>query len=251
MRSRPTDREPFVFAVELAAERVPSFDRFPFNLPAIQNLGRLELHPAVTFLVGENGSGKSTLLEAIAVRMGFDEKGGDAKARFAEREPDDSLHDALRIQGSRNRRTADRFFFRAETVFNLASDLEKLEKSDPSALDAYGAHSLHARSHGEAFLTIVQNRMRQESLFLMDEPEAALSPTRILTLIKEIDWLVRSGSQFIVATHSPILMAYPDAVIYELGDHGIRPTTWKETEHVTLTRSFLEHPEMFLRHLVE
>ena len=250
MRPRPPDREPFIHSVELATERVPSFDRFPFNLPAVRNLTKLDLHPAVTFFIGENGSGKSTLIEAMAVRLGMDEKGG-VGANFAHREPDGSLHDALRFNSSRNRSTADRFFMRAETVFDMASRLDQEVGKDPSALDAFGVRSLHTRSHGEAFLAIVQNRMRSESLFLLDEPEAALSPTRLLTLIKEIDWLVRSGSQFLIATHSPILMAYPDAIIYELGEHGIQKVNWKDTEHVTLTKAFLEHPGSFLRHLVE
>ncbi|AIE85322.1 AAA family ATPase [Fimbriimonas ginsengisoli] len=251
MRPRPTDREPFIHSIELARERVPSFDRYPFSLPAVQGLTRLKLHPAVTFFIGENGAGKSTLIEGIAVRLGFDEGGGEAGPGLNHRPPDGGLHDALRINSSRNRRAADRFFLRAETVFDLASDLDRREKADPSARDWYGEASLHTRSHGEAFLAIVQNRMRSESIFLLDEPEAALSPTRQLTLLKEVDWLVRSGCQFLIATHSPILMSYPDALIYEMGEFGIRETTYKETEHYQITKSFLDRPESFLRHLIE
>jgi len=118
-------------------------------------------------------------------------------------------------------------------------------------LDRYGGGSLLNRSHGEAFLAIVQNRLRPESLIVMDEPEAALSPQRQLTLLKEIDWLVRSGCQFIIATHSPILMAYPDCRMYALNENGIEETEWKQTEHYEITRSFLNHPDAFLRHLVE
>jgi predicted ATPase len=212
---------------------------------------RLELHPAVTFLIGENGSGKSTLVEGIAARLGLDERGGESKARFSDREVTGALYDALRVEEHLYRRPADRFFLRAETVFNLADDLDARRHKDPSVYDSYGGRSLHSRSHGEMFLTIVQERMRSESLFLLDEPEAALSPTRQLTLLKEIDWLVRSGCQFVIATHSPILMGYPDSIVYELGDFGIRETDWKSTDHYTITRSFLERPESFLRHLVE
>ncbi|MEZ0325444.1 MAG: AAA family ATPase [Fimbriimonas sp.] len=237
--------------MELVEERVPGFEAFPFSIPAIRGLGKLALHPAVTFFIGENGSGKSTLMEAIGVRMGFSEVGGDPALSFSRRSPDGGLHDYLRIYESRHRRTADRFFLRAETVFELASGLDERDRFDPSARDWYGEESLHTRSHGEAFLAIVQNRLRRESLFLMDEPEAALSPSRQLTLIKEMDWLVRSGCQFLIATHSPILMAYPDAIIYQLDEEGIREVAYKDTEHYTVTKSFLDRPEAFLRHLVE
>ncbi|MGV3618059.1 MAG: AAA family ATPase [Fimbriimonas sp.] len=251
MRSRPANREPFLHSIFLQRDEVPSFDRYPFDIPAIREMGRLPLHPAVTFFVGENGSGKSTLIEAMAARLGLDERGGERKNRFAMRSPEGALYDALRIEDHRYRRPADRYFMRAETVFHLANDLDELLPDDPSAYDAYGGRSLHSRSHGEVFLSIVQNRMRSESLFLLDEPEAALSPTRQFTLLKEIDWLVRSGSQFVIATHSPILLAYPDAIIYELGEFGVRETTWRETDHYTLTRAFLEKPDSFLRHLIE
>ncbi len=255
VRARPPDREGFIKSIFLAEEEVPSFDAFPYNLPAVKGLGTLKLHPAVTFLIGENGSGKSTLIEAIAIRLNFEELGGESmqgfRNRFDHRVPDGGLHDALRIESSKVRRPGDRFFMRAETVFDLANKLEALEREDPSAHDRYGGRSLHSRSHGEAFLAMIQNRLRAESLIVMDEPEAALSPTRQLTLIKEIDWLVRSGCQFLIATHSPILMAYPDCRIYELGEEGIRETEYRETEHYELTKNFLNHPEAYLRHLVE
>jgi predicted ATPase len=224
---------------------------FPFSIPALKKMETVKFHPAVTFLVGENGSGKSTLLEGLAVRLNFDETGGDAKTNFGRRPVDGGLHDALRIHASSFRRPADRFFLRAETVYNLATDLDREAKEDALILRRFGSRSLHTRSHGEAFLAIVQNRMKAESLFLLDEPEAALSPSRQLTVLKEIDWLVRAGCQFIIATHSPILLAYPDSIIYELGDHGIRPVAYEDTEHYVLTRTFLESPEAFLRHLIE
>lgn len=247
MKKRPAGREPFFHDVRFGGQHVPSLTKFPFNLPAFVALRErvsLPLHPAVTFLIGENGSGKSTLMEAIAVRLDFDETGGEAKADFGRRDLDGGLHDAILLQRSIHRRPADKFFLRAETAFDLASDLDRQAKTDaPWALNRFGGMSLHSRSHGEAFLAIVQNRLQPESFLLLDEPESALSPQRQLTLLKEMDWLVRSGCQFIIATHSPILMAYPDAIMYELGTHGIRETTWKETEHYLLTKSFLDHPE--------
>jgi predicted ATPase len=251
MRSRPADREPFYHSVRMMWDEVESKNRFPFSIPAFRHLDVLNFHPAVTFLIGENGSGKSTLLEAIAVRLDFEETGGDARSNFGRRALDGGLHDAIRIKWSNFRRPADRFFLRAETVFNMATELDQEAKEDARALQRFGGKSLHKRSHGEAFLAIVQNRMKQESFFLLDEPEAALSPSRQLTAIQEIDWLVRAGCQFIIATHSPILLAYPDSVIYELGDHGIREVLYEETEHYTLTKAFLDHPQAFLRHLVE
>jgi len=251
VRPRPADREPFYHSVKIAWDEVGPRDRFPYSIPAIGKLETLKLHPAVTFLIGENGSGKSTLLEAIAVRLNFEETGGDARSNFGARPLDGGLHDALRIKSSLFRRPGDRFFLRAETVFNLATQLDEEAKQDVLILRRFGNRSLHTRSHGEAFIAIVQNRMKQESFFILDEPEAALSPNRQLTALQEIDWLVRSGCQFIIATHSPILMAYPDSVIYELGEHGIREVAYQDTEHYTLTRSFLEHPDAFLRHLIE
>jgi predicted ATPase len=255
MRPRPEKREGFINAIFLAEEAVPSFDAFPFNLPAVRALKDVKLHPAVTFLIGENGSGKSTVIEAVAIRLNFEELGGESmqgfRNRFDHRVPDGGLHEALRIMTSSFRHPGDRFFMRAETVFDLANKLDALEKEYNTGYGRYGGRSLHSRSHGEAFLALVQNRMRSESLIIMDEPEAALSPTRQLTLIKEIDWLVRSGCQFLIATHSPILMAYPDCWIYELGEHGIRRTEYRETEHYELTRNFLNQPEAYLRHLVE
>jgi predicted ATPase len=255
VRQRPLDREGFVTSLHIATEAVPSYDVYPYNLPVVRGLGVLKFHPAVTFLIGENGSGKSTLIEAIAIRLSFEELGGEAmvgfRNRFDHRVPDGGLHEAIRIASSPFRRPGDRFFMRAETVFDLANKLDELEREYPTGHARYGGRSLHTRSHGEAFLALVQSRMKSESLIIMDEPEAALSPTRQLTLIKEIDWLVRSGCQFIIATHSPILMAYPDCKIYELGENGIRETEYRQTEHYELTKNFLNHPEAYLRHLVE
>lgn len=251
MKPRPANREPFYHSIYVRWDEVENRDAFPYSVPAIKNLKNLELHPAVTFLIGENGSGKSTLLEAIAVRLDFDETGGDANRSFSQRPVDGGLHDAIQILSSNYRRPGDRFFMRAETVFNYASHIDREALEDRAFLARYGDRSLHARSHGEAFLAIVQNRMKAESFFLLDEPEAALSPSRQMTVLREIDWLVRSGCQFVIATHSPILLAYPDARIYELTDDGFQTVEYTETEHYKLTRSFLERPEAFLRHLIE
>lgn len=230
-----------------------SWQRFPFNVPAIKKMGQLKLHPSITFLAGENGSGKSTLIEAMAIRLGFGEQGGTKNFTFGQREVDGGLHDYLRFDRTPGyRRETDGFFLRAESFFNVSTEIDELEKAEPGKMYRnYGGKSLHHLSHGEAFIALVQNRFHDESLFLLDEPEAALSPARQLVLLKEIHWLVQSGCQFIIATHSPILMAYPNALIYWLDQDGISEREWNEIEHVELTRSFLNSPKTFLRHLLE
>lgn len=248
MRERPANRVPFLTEVYARPEGIPVSDRFPLNLPFVQGFGSLEFHPAVTFFVGENGSGKSTLLEAIAVRAGFPETGGPMdKEAFVRRDLDGGLHDYLRL-ASTYRRPSDGFFLRAEAFFNLANELDEASLDRPSVLDEY-CESLNERSHGEAFLQLIAHRFRWESLFVLDEPEAALSPQRLLTLLKEIDTLVRGGCQFLIATHSPILMAYPDAWIYQLEDGQFHRTAWEDTDHVKTTKAFLSRPEAFLRYL--
>lgn len=228
-----------------------NWKRFPFTIPAVNKMGVLDLHPAITFLVGENGSGKSTLIEGMALRMGYGEQGGTRNMTFRLRDPDGGLHDYLRIgrEGSRGRET-DGFFLRAESFFNVASRIDEYAEEDSRIYGSYGGFSLHNRSHGEAFIALVQNRFHDESLFLLDEPEAALSPTRQLVLLKEIHWLVKSGCQFVIATHSPILMAYPDSRIYWLDENGIEERPWSELEHVELTKRFLDNPKVYLRHLL-
>jgi len=248
MRERPENRVPFLSAVVPAPEGIPESERFPLSLPFVRNLQKIELHPAVTFFIGENGSGKSTLLEAIAVRAGFPETGGPLSKESFVREPDGGLHDYIRLRRS-FRVPSDGFFLRAEAFFGLAIELDEASLRDPAALDQYGCESLNERSHGEAFLQLIAHRFRWESLFVLDEPEAALSPQRLLTLLKEIDVLVRGGCQFLVATHSPILMAYPDAWIYQLEDGDFNRIAWEDTDHVRTTKAFLSRPEAFLRHL--
>lgn len=233
-------------AVELMRARVPSFDDYPFVLPVVRGLGRLDLDPRVTFLVGENGSGKSTLVEAIAVAAGFNAEGGSKNFAFATRSTESPLHEALRlIRGAR--REKDGFFLRPESLYTLATEVERLGLARG---DGYGGRSLHARSHGEALLALVAHRFRG-GLYLMDEPEAALSPCRQLALLVLIDRLVRQrASQLVIATHSPILLAYPGALIYELSERGIAPVAYETTEHFRVTRDFLADPGAYLHHLV-
>ena len=224
------------------------------RLPPVRHLmagNTLRFDRPVTFLVGENGSGKSTLLEAIAVACGFNPEGGTRNFRFATRETHSELGEYL--TPIRKAYPRDGFFLRAESFYNVASNIDEMDESGglgPRVINSYGGVSLHRQSHGESFLALVKNRFGGEGLYLLDEPEAALSPSRLLTLLCEMRRLVESDSQLIVATHSPILMAYPGALLYLLGEDGVRAADYRETEHYQLTKRFLEDPERMLHYLL-
>jgi predicted ATPase len=237
----------FVHHLSLNRDKVSSFDHYPFNLPAVRSLDRLELHPRMTVFVGENGAGKSTLLEALAVSLGFNPEGGSRNFAFGTRVSHSALHECLRVAKG-VRRPRDGFFLRAESFFNVATEIENL---GAGLLEAYGGVSLHEQSHGEAFLALLTHRMRGNGLYLLDEPEAALSPQRQLAALSRIHDLVLDGSQFVIATHSPILMAYPDAWIYQFGAEGVKRVTLEETEHYQVTHAFMANPERMLRVLLD
>jgi predicted ATPase len=225
--------------------RHPEQPVWPFTIPALAALEELPLDPAVTFLVGENGSGKSTLIEAVAVAAGFAPEGGSLGFGANTHDEPPALLDAITlVRGAR--RPKNGFFLRAESFFNVATTLET---EHSWALENYGG-SLHARSHGEGFLALVMHRFGANGLYVLDEPEAALSPQGQITLLHRMHDLVADGCQFVVATHSPILLAYPGALIYELTDDGPVVTAYEDTDHYRLTRSFLEAPERFLRELL-
>lgn len=230
----------FLLHAELIPEKVPSFEQYPFSIPAVAKLGRLELDPRVTFFVGENGSGKSTLIEALAIRAGFNPEGGNKNFTTRSRPSESSLHEALRLARG-HRRERGGFFLRAETMFNVSTEAENYR--------AYGWEDLHEKSHGEAFLWVVTHRFRDQSLFILDEPEAALSPTRQLALLARMRQLVARGSQLIIATHSPLVLAYPGARIYSLDRDGIHRTRYQDTEHYAVTRAFLQDHEATLKRL--
>jgi predicted ATPase len=239
------DAKHFLKQVRLVRDEVPDFAAYPFNLPAIHSLNTLVLHPQVTFLAGENGTGKSTLIEAIAIGLGMNAEGGSRNMRFATRESHSSLHRYLELRRG-IARPKDSFFFRAESFFNLATEVENLQVSH-----AYGATALHEQSHGESFLALFQNRFFGQGLYLLDEPESALSPMRQMAFLSVLHDLIRGGSQFIIATHSPILLAYPAATIYWFDTKGIRAIPYEETEHYKVSRSFLLRRDQMLRILCE
>lgn len=223
------------------------------KLSIVAHLEELSFRKPVTFLVGENGSGKSTLLEAIAVKCGFNPEGGSKNFRFATNETHSELYRHLKvIRGCK--REHDGYFLRAESFYNAASYIDRLDEivaPTPKIKESYGGISLHCQSHGESFLSLLLHRFGGQGLYFLDEPEAALSPAGQMTLLSGIDRLVKRESQFIIATHSPILMAYPEAEIYCLGEDGMRLTPYQETEHYRLTRQFLEQPDRMLRYLLE
>jgi predicted ATPase len=243
----------FASRVALQRDKVDSFERYPFCLPAVRSLEHLELHPKVTFFVGENGSGKSTLLEAIAVSLGFNAEGGSRNFQFSTRRSHSELHAFLRIAKG-VKRPRDGYFLRAESFFNVATEIENLDSAPsfgPPVASYYGGRSLHEQSHGESFLALLTERFGGQGLYILDEPEAALSPQRQLAAMSRMHDLVRDHSQFIIATHSPILMAYPDACIYQCGREGIRQIAYEDTEHYQVTRDFLADPARMLRTLLD
>lgn len=247
---------PYLKSISLKNEAEVDFGRYPFSIPAVKHLGELHITEPVTFIVGENGSGKSTLLEAIAVALGFNPEGGTKNFNFGTHESHSSLHRFLRLSKS-HVKPKDGFFLRAESYFNVATNIEQLDTNptdgpfvnSPPVIDSYGGLSLHEQSHGESFLALMLNRFGGKGMYLLDEPEAALSPMRQLAVLSRMKQLVDDDSQFIIATHSPILLAYPGALILEVNDAGIRKVKYQETEHYVVTRSFLENPEKMLKEL--
>lgn len=221
------------------------------KIPAISSLENLEFKKSITFLVGENGSGKSTLLEAIAVCYGFNPEGGSINFQFSSKDTHSDLHNHIRLARGLQRPT-DSFFLRAESFYNVATEIENLAKEwdAVSFMQGYGGKSLHEQSHGESFLSLMINRFRGKGIYLLDEPEAALSPQRQLSMLIRIHELA-ADSQFIIATHSPILLGMPDADIYSFDDGEIHKIDYEETESYQVTRMFLEDRKSMLRRLLQ
>ena len=234
------------YLLGIRMREMPDPDSYLYDLPVVRSLyklGKLDFPSPVTCLVGENGTGKSTLLEAIAIGMGFNPEGGSRDFFFSTHTSHADLHEHLTM--IRTVTPKDGFFLRAESFYNAASYLDDVG----SRMDRYGGVSLHKQSHGEAFLSLVLNRFEGEGLYLLDEPEAALSPQRQLSLLCAMHDLVRRDSQLILCTHSPILMAYPGAQILLLSDDGIKPVAYRDTEHYKITKQFLDDPDKMLHYL--
>jgi predicted ATPase len=232
-------------SAEILWDGVIDRSAYPFNIRPLQSIDRLDLSSRVTFFVGENGSGKSTLLEAIAIVAGLNPEGGSRNLRFADRPTESVLHDHLRLAW--RSRPAWAYFLRAETYFNTATAYERIAREG-----RYNAalEELHLRSHGEQFLNAASNVFRPHGFHVLDEPEAALSPYGQLQLMRHIHDAVGEGAQFVIATHSPMLVTFPRARIYEFGDEEIVPVVYEDALPYRLVRSFLESPEEFFHHLL-
>ncbi len=244
MKKNYAAARPYLRGVTLKRAEVDSFDRFPYNVPALREFEALEIESAVTFFVGENGSGKSTLLEAIAMALGFGVEGGTMNVRIEGARDTTDLYKHLRLIKGTPKPT-DYYFLRAESFHQVATYMDSV-----GYLGGYGNKSLHHRSHGEAFMSVLTEKLRGQGLYIFDEPEAALSPSRQLSALVAINDLVCMGSQFIIATHSPILMAYPGAKILSFSECGITPISYEDTEHYSITRDFLNNYKGMLRHLL-
>jgi predicted ATPase len=227
----------------VSAEIEPG-EGWPFTMPALRGIERIEFRRPVTYFIGENGTGKSTLLEAIAVAAGFNSEGGSRNFQFETVRRETELPRLVRLVRS-PRWPSDGYFLRAESFFNVATEIDRL-----GVTRGYGGVSLHDQSHGEAFMSLLLNRFLGDGLYVLDEPEAALSPTRQLAMIARLHELVTGGSQFIIATHSPIVMAYPDAAIMVLDENGMRTVSYEETEHYRVMHDFLTHRTAMLRELM-
>lgn len=245
------DPLPYLKEVALKRDLIESFEVYPFSIPAIKELDSIDFGKEVTIFVGENGCGKSTLLEAIAVGMGFNAEGGTKNFHFGTRNTHSDLYKYFRLSKS-FRRHRDGFFLRAESFYNVATNIDELDEAPgfgPPIKNSYGGVSLHHQSHGESFLSLMVERFGGNGLYVLDEPEAALSPTRQLAVLSRIHQLINQSSQFIIATHSPILMAYPGALIYQIDRSGIYPIKYEDTEHYEITKAFLNNPEPMLAEL--
>jgi predicted ATPase len=244
----------FLKRITFSWDKAEQKDRYPYNIPSLARLGVLNTDHNVIYFIGENGTGKSTLLEALAFKCGFGNRGGGKYSIFED--PDNSLKLESIISLSWMPKVNNGFFLRAETFFDFANYIDELAR-DPDigvekAYAPYGDKSLHEQSHGEAFLTLFTHRFRGRGLYLLDEPEAALSPQRQLAFLRIIRDLEQAGkAQFIIATHSPILMAYPNAFIYSFDDNTVRMIKYEETDHYQLTKAFLNDRDRFLQQLFE
>ena len=227
-------------------------DSYLRRIPAIKQLQELEFTKPITFLVGENGTGKSTLLEAVAAAWGFNPEGGSRNFRFSTRETHSSLHAAMTLRKG-YQRPWDGFFLRAESFYNMATQVEEYRGDDDPEIyyRRYGGRSLHEQSHGESFLALMQNRFQGQGFYLLDEPEAALSPQRQLTLLICMHRLAEAGSQFLIATHSPILLGLPEAAILSFDEGALHPIEYEETESYQVTEMFLNHREYLLKRLLD
>ncbi|MCU6794980.1 AAA family ATPase [Paenibacillus sp. WQ 127069] len=234
----------YLRSLEILRNKDHDSKTYPFTIPAIKELDSISFETNVTFLVGENGSGKSTLLEAIAYQCGFNTAGGGRNNAYEVDASASILGDHIRL--SWMPKITNGFFLRAETFYHFASHMDTL----PESLQYYGGRSLHEQSHGEAFLSLFTHRFGKRAIYLLDEPEAALSPARQLALLRIIKDL-EHDAQFIIATHSPILLGYPNAQILNFDVQPVAEIRYEDTLHYIITRRFLENRKAVLKEIFE
>ena len=227
--------------IELDRDKIDSFDKYPFNIEIVKNFKELTFDSPVTFFVGENGIGKSTFIEAIAVALGLPSEGGTENFMYETKNTTSKLSNYIKYV--RNNKPKTKFFLRAESFYNFSSEVQRLVEEDGyyHLYNSYGGN-LHECSHGESFIKLVQNRFSDHGLYILDEPEAALSPQRQLTLLCLIDRLAKEGSQFIIATHSPILISYRGGKILDL-NNDFKEVKYKDTDIYSLYRMYLDDPD--------
>ncbi len=255
---RTLDAKHYLLSMVLKEDKVESFENYPFNLAAVSALKiPVEFHESVTFIIGENGSGKSTLLEALAISQGFNPEGGTKNFNFSSKNSHSNLNDYIRVAKS-IKKPKTGFFLRAESFYNMATEIENLDNEPsanalnlPSVINSYGGISLHEQSHGESFFALMKNRFGKEGLYILDEPEAALSPNRQIAMIRLLHQLVNKGCQFIIATHSPILLSYPNSLRYEIHDKEFVEVDYEDSETFSIAKNFLNKYETTLKYLLE
>lgn len=237
----------FLTGIRFLRDQVEDFEQYPFTVPAVNSMEQVELSNPITFFVGENGSGKSTLLEAIADKCEFNTAGGGRNNNYDVHASESVLGEYIRL--SWRPKVTNGFFMRAESFYHFATHLEDV---DEDGFRSYGGRSLHKQSHGESFLSLFLNRFNGRALYLLDEPEAALSPQRQLTFLRILKELTtQENCQFIIATHSPILLGYPDAQILSFDGGTIEEIDYEMTDHYRITKYFLDHREKFLNEILE
>lgn len=242
---------PLLDRIKFDFSKISDRDKYPFVLPIIKSIEKIIFPTQVTFFVGENGTGKSTILEAIADKVGFGHEGGSKNIAF--KTSNETTYEgagalAQSMMLSWRQKPKDGYFFRAESFFNIATYLDNL--NDAQVYDSYGGKSLHAQSHGEGFFSFFKNRVGVNGFFIFDEPEAALSPQRQLSLMIIINEVCKkSKAQFLIATHSPILLAYPNSTIYSCDSGSLSTMQYTDTKHYQITKQFLDNPEHYMHHM--